>query len=89
MMPPVNSALLLYFVPKMLPIFTPRADSRNVMTPMKLTVQQLQRLKGTDRFDTQFDKATSMLISEMDNLSRIATSFSTFAKQPEVQPANG
>lgn len=62
-------------------------EINNPLTPMKLTVQQLQRLKGTDRFDTQFDKATSMLISEMDNLSRIATSFSTFAKQPEVQPA--
>ena len=27
-----------------------------------------------------------MLIAEIDNLSRIATSFSTFAKQPEVEP---
>ena len=61
-------------------------EINNPLTPMKLTVQQLQRLKGTDRFDAQFDKATEMLISEMDNLSRIATSFSAFAKQPEVQP---
>ncbi len=61
-------------------------EINNPLTPMKLTVQQLQRLKGTDRFDAQFDKAASMLVSEMDNLSRIATSFSTFAKQPEVQP---
>ncbi len=52
---------------------------------MKLTIQQLQRAKGTDRFDTLFARATAMLIEQIDNLSRIATSFSTFAKMPEVQ----
>lgn len=61
-------------------------EINNPLTPMKLTMQQLQRLKGTDRFDEQFDKALNMLIAEIDNLSRIATSFSTFAKQPEVEP---
>jgi len=61
-------------------------EINNPLTPMKLTVQQLQRLKGTDRFDAQFDKTTAMLISEIDNLSRIASSFSTFSKMPEVQP---
>ena len=62
-------------------------EINNPLTPMKLTIQQLQRVKGTEKFDTQFDKATSMLIAQMDNLSRIATSFSTFAKQPEVLPS--
>ncbi len=61
-------------------------EINNPLTPMKLTMQQLQRLKGTERFDEQFEKAASMLIAEIDNLSRIATSFSTFAKQPEVEP---
>ena len=61
-------------------------EINNPLTPMKLTMQQLQRLKGTERFDEQFDKAVNMLIAEIDNLSRIATSFSTFAKQPEVEP---
>lgn len=60
-------------------------EINNPLTPMKLTVQQLQRLKGSDRFDQQFDKASTMLVDQIDNLSRIATSFSTFAKQPEVQ----
>lgn len=60
-------------------------EINNPLTPMKLTVQQLQRLKGSDRFDQQFDKAATMLVDQIDNLSRIATSFSTFAKQPEVQ----
>ncbi len=59
-------------------------EINNPLTPMKLTIQQLQRLRGTDRFDAYFDQATAMLIEEVDNLARIATSFSTFAKQPEV-----
>lgn len=61
-------------------------EINNPLTPMKLAMQQLQRLKGTDRFDKQFDQSSAMIIAQMDNLSRIATSFSTFAKQPEVQP---
>lgn len=60
-------------------------EINNPLTPMKLSVQQLQRLKGSDKFDAQFDTASTMLIEQIDNLSRIATSFSTFAKQPEVQ----
>ena len=59
-------------------------EIKNPLTPMKLTIQQLRRLKDTDRFDAYFDKATPMLIEQIDNLSHIATSFSTFAKQPEI-----
>lgn len=62
-------------------------EINNPLTPMKLTLQQLQRIKGTDKFDAQFDKATATLLSQMDNLSRIATSFSTYTKQPEVSPS--
>lgn len=59
-------------------------EINNPLTPMKLSVQKLQRLRGTEQFDAYFDKATRMLVSEIDNLSHIAHSFSTFAKQPEV-----
>lgn len=59
-------------------------EINNPLTPMKLTIQQLQRMKGTERFDAYFETATQMLIEEVDTLSRIAASFSTFAKQPEV-----
>ena len=54
---------------------------------MKLTIQQLQRVKGTERFDELFNRATAMLIEQIDNLSRIATSFSTFARLPQVETA--
>jgi len=59
-------------------------EINNPLTPMKLSIQKLQRLRGTEQFDAYFEKATPMLISEIDNLAHIAQSFSTFAKQPEV-----
>lgn len=60
-------------------------EINNPLTPMKLTIQQLQRTKGTERFDEYFTKSTTMLIQQIDNLSHIAQSFSTFAKMPEVK----
>lgn len=60
-------------------------EINNPLTPMKLTVQQLQRKKGTPQFDALFDKACTMLVEQIDNLSRIAGGFSTFAKMPEVK----
>ena len=61
-------------------------EINNPLTPMKLTLQQLQRIKGTERFDAMFDRSTQMLIEQIDNLSHIAKSFSSFAKMPEVHP---
>lgn len=60
-------------------------EINNPLTPMKLTIQQLQRTRGTERFNDYFDKSTTMLIQQIDNLSHIAQSFSTFAKMPEVK----
>lgn len=61
-------------------------EINNPLTPMKLTLQQLQRTKGTERFDAAFDRSTQLLIDQIDNLSHIAKSFSAFAKMPEVNP---
>lgn len=62
-------------------------EINNPLTPMKLTIQQLQRLKetGDERFDLYFRRSSRTLIEEIDNLSNIASSFSAFAKMPEVQ----
>lgn len=60
-------------------------EINNPLTPMKLTIQQLQRTKGTERFDEYFDRSTRVLLEQMDSLSRIASSFSAFAKMPDVQ----
>lgn len=62
-------------------------EINNPLTPMKLTIQQLQRAKTMkdSRFDQYFEKSTDVLIEQIDNLSQIAGSFSTFARLPEPQ----
>ena len=63
-------------------------EINNPLTPMKLNIQQLQRLKhsGDPRFEEFFEHSTQMLIEQIDSLSHIAQSFSSFAKMkiPEV-----
>ena len=61
-------------------------EINNSLTPMKLSVQQLQRIKGTEYFDERFDRASRLLLEQFDDLGRIATTFSDFAKMPEVNP---
>ncbi|TAG71775.1 MAG: sensor histidine kinase, partial [Runella slithyformis] len=58
-------------------------EIKNPLTPMKLTIQQLQRttardLPNSERINRTFDS----LIDQIDNISDIATSFSDFAKMP-------
>lgn len=67
-------------------------EINNPLTPMKLTIQQLQRMKNEsgdtmdkERYNAYFNRATNMLIEQIENLSRIATSFSTFIKMPDVK----
>ncbi len=64
-------------------------EINNPLTPMKLSIQQMQRLKKSNdpRFDAFFDHSTAMLTDQIDSLSRIASSFSSFAKLPEVAPS--
>ena len=61
-------------------------EINNPLTPMKLTLQQLQRTKDTPRFEDYFNRSTQLLIEQIDNLGHIARSFSSFAKMPEVNP---
>jgi len=61
-------------------------EINNPLTPMKLTIQQLQRTKKMQdkQFDDYFEKSSVMLIEQIDNLSRIAGTFSNFARMPEA-----
>lgn len=65
-------------------------EINNPLTPMKLTIQQLQRTKkiGSEGFDEYFEKSTVTLIEQIDNLSRIAGTFSNFARIPEAHFTN-
>ena len=62
-------------------------EINNPLTPMKLTIQQLQRRKAMNdgEFDAYFERSSNMLIEQIENLSRIAGSFSSFAKLPEAK----
>ena len=62
-------------------------EIKNPLTPMKLSVQHLQRtLKDKpEEWDERLDKFTHMMIDQIDTLSSIATSFSDFAKMPVAE----
>lgn len=60
-------------------------EIKNPLTPMKMSLQQLIRLKQHDdsaNFDAYFDKTAQLLIAQIDNLSHIASEFSNFARIP-------
>ncbi len=61
-------------------------EIKNPLTPMRLTVQHLQRAwndKKTDYPDIQ-KRVTQTLIEQIDNLSKIASEFSNFAQMPKA-----
>lgn len=61
-------------------------EIKNPLTPMKLSIQYLQRSqadKGPD-WEDRFKRSTDMLIEQIDTLSSIATAFSDFAKMPKA-----
>lgn len=63
-------------------------EIKNPLTPMKLSVQHLQRtLQHKDENDREFvNRVSETLIQQIDTLSAIATSFSDFAKMPQANP---
>lgn len=59
-------------------------EIKNPLTPMKLSVQHLQRTwkENPEEFDQRLKKFTQNLIEQIDTLSNIANEFSDFAKMP-------
>jgi nitrogen fixation/metabolism regulation signal transduction histidine kinase len=62
-------------------------EINNPLTPMKLNVQYLQKIKneGASNFDTYFNQVTRMLVAQIDALSAIASTFSDFARLPSTR----
>ncbi len=60
-------------------------EIKNPLTPMKLSVQFLQRswLDEDSNFEKKLDKYTQALIDQINTLSNIANEFSSFAKMPK------
>ena len=59
-------------------------EIKNPLTPMKLTLQQLQRTitEKSDNGSKGIQRPINNLLHQIDTLSDIATSFSSFAKMP-------
>ena len=63
-------------------------EIKNSLTPMRLSVQLLQRnIDNGKATPEQIQRTTNTLIEQIDALSDIASSFSTYAKLPENHPA--
>jgi two-component system nitrogen regulation sensor histidine kinase NtrY len=63
-------------------------EIKNPLTPMKLNIQQLFK-SWTDRvpgFEKKLERFTKNQIEYIDNLSSIASAFSSFAKIPDANP---
>ena len=62
-------------------------EIKNPLTPMKLAVQQLviSHKEGNKNFEKMFKKLSSTLLSQIENLSLIATEFSSFARMPNYK----
>lgn len=62
-------------------------EIKNPLTPMKLSVQQLQRTyKPNDpAWENQLKRFTQTLIEQIDALSRIAGEFANFARMPKSE----
>lgn len=61
-------------------------EIKNPLTPMKLSIQQLQRLAHDESVDLsdRIDRTSKTLIEQIDTLTKIANEFSNFAKMPKA-----
>ncbi|MGL4632125.1 MAG: sensor histidine kinase [Leadbetterella sp.] len=59
-------------------------EIKNPLTPMKLSIQQLQRTLSSDNIEqkNRIERALNSLTAQIDNINEIANSFSEFAKMP-------
>lgn len=59
-------------------------EIKNPLTPMRLSVQQLQRSwqNKDENYSQYLERVTNLLIEQIDNLSSIASGFSNFAQMP-------
>lgn len=65
-------------------------EIKNPLTPMKLSVQLLQKawLDKSPDFQLRLERFTQTLTEQIDTLSHIATEFSNFAKMPTMVKEN-
>ncbi len=62
-------------------------EIKNPLTPMKLSIQYLQRSikSGSEDIKEMAQKVSITLLEQIENLTKIATEFSNFAKMPQAE----
>jgi two-component system nitrogen regulation sensor histidine kinase NtrY len=62
-------------------------EIKNPLTPMKLNIQYLEKAwtEGGEDFDKKLPKITQNLTEQIDNLSEIASQFSSFAAMEQIK----
>ena len=62
-------------------------EIKNPLTPMKLSVQQLERTwkDGGIDFDSRLERFAKTMTEQIDALTQIANEFSNFAKMPKTE----
>jgi len=60
-------------------------ELKNPLFPLQITIENLQRARGSADFDEVFDESTATLLAELGNLKTIIGRFSDFAKMPTPQ----
>jgi len=66
-------------------------EIKNPLTPMKLSIQHLQRAyQGgpSEKLDVLFTKTSKLLIDQINSLSNMASEFSNFAQMPVGEKTN-
>lgn len=66
-------------------------EIKNPLTPIQLSAQRLRRRypEIVNEKDSVFDKCTSTIITQVDELKRLVSEFSQFARMPKVQKTSG
>jgi len=61
-------------------------EIKNPLTPMKLSIQQLQRVSkdNPDDLNERIDRTAKTLVEQIETLTKIANEFSNFAKMPKA-----
>jgi two-component system, NtrC family, nitrogen regulation sensor histidine kinase NtrY len=64
-------------------------ELKNPLFPLQTTVENLQRAKSqtSDQFEDVFGESTGILLAEIENLKKIISRFSDFAKMPQPELA--
>ena len=62
-------------------------EIKNPLTPMKLSIQQLERVAKDNPadLDERIERTAKTLVEQIDTLTKIADEFSNFAKMPKAQ----